>query len=380
MRDRETEEAVVILRKVLEETRGTDRRTFLASLAAAAAGSALLSSFSQSLGIAAAGAAEAPVTIMGWGGPWKDAIMKVFSAPFSEKSGVPVQYVSPYDYSKLMSMDQARQQQFDLVEVANIDTMRMVRDNLAAPLDFGIIDKTALSPEQLEQPNGIGACSVGSVMVYNKKRWPGEDHPRSWADFWDQKKFPGPRCMERTPIATMEFALLADGVPKDKLYPLDIDRAFKKLDEIKPHIITWFSTGSEPQQLVQNGEIDLTVMWTTRATDSLRTQKVPYGIVWDGGASEGTTECWFVPRNSPNPKGAMKYIDFAGRAEAQAAFARTIFAAPVNQKAYALLDEEKASMLPSYPANEKRMFIMDFKYWLPNYDAVVSRFESWVQS
>ena len=39
---------------------------------------------------------------------------------------------------------------------------------------------------------------------------------------------------------TIPAALVADGVPKDKLYPLDLDRAFKKLDEIKPHIKVWW--------------------------------------------------------------------------------------------------------------------------------------------
>ena len=63
--------------------------------------------------------------------------------------------------------------------------------------------------------------------------------PASWADFWDVKKFPGKRALRKGPKYTLEFALMADGVaPKDVYKVLagkdGQDRAFKKLDELKP--------------------------------------------------------------------------------------------------------------------------------------------------
>lgn len=321
-----------------------------------------------------------PITILGWGGPWKDAVIKAYTTPFTNSTGIPVNYVSPYDYTKIKLMDQAHQQRVDLITTAGLDTLRTVRDGLAAPLDFTIIDRSKLSPGQLRFKNAIGGCAVGTVMVYNKERWPGAQHPKSWADFWDLKRFPGPRALDRLPYPTLEFALLADGVPKDKLYPLDLDRAFRKLDQIKSSVIMWFVTGSEPQQMVQNREIDLTAMWTSRANDSIVNKKVPYEIVWDCGASEGTIESWLVLRNSPNPQAAMKFINFACSAEAQAAFARLMFAAPTNLNAYKLLDSETASRLPTYPANEQRMFFVNFDYWMANIDRVTLRFENWLQA
>ena len=51
------------------------------------------------------------------------------------------------------------------------------------------------------------------------------------------------------------IALLADGVPADKLYPIDMDRAFHKLDEIKPHITVWWTTGAQPAQLLLDKEV-----------------------------------------------------------------------------------------------------------------------------
>ncbi|ODV43375.1 hypothetical protein AWV79_17990 [Cupriavidus sp. UYMMa02A] len=44
--------------------------------------------------------------------------------------------------------------------------------------------------------------------------------------------------------AELEFALLADGVPKDKLYPIDVQRALKSLDRIKKNVVKWWDTGA----------------------------------------------------------------------------------------------------------------------------------------
>ncbi|RVD48303.1 ABC transporter substrate-binding protein, partial [Mesorhizobium sp. M2D.F.Ca.ET.140.01.1.1] len=77
---------------------------------------------------------------------------------------------------------------------------------------------------------------------------------------WDVSKYPGVRTLSSGvygEAGPWEEALLADGVPADALYPLDIDRAFASLDKIKPHIRKWFVTGSENQQLLHDKVVDL---------------------------------------------------------------------------------------------------------------------------
>src|SRR3546814_20081773 len=75
------------------------------------------------------------------------------------------------------------------------------------------------------------------VIGYDGDRIKGPG-PQSWADFWDMKRFPGKRGMRRTPNYSLEFALMADGVPADRVYPMlrtpaGVDRAIRKLDEIR---------------------------------------------------------------------------------------------------------------------------------------------------
>ena len=188
--------------------------------------------------------------------------------------------------------------------------------------------------------------------------------------------------MQRRVYPMLEAALMADGVPADprKMYPLDVDRAFKKLDEIRPHVVTWWSSGSEPQQLIRDKEVDLSVIWNGRASDSILNQKVPYQQVWNQALYNGDIEAWFLMKNSPNPQGGMKLLDFVGRAEPQAAFARALYYGPTNLKAYEFIDADLAKRLPSYPANEKLSLLINYNWWLENLDDLTRRFEQWIQS
>lgn len=376
MSDRTTEEAMAALRRLLDETSGLDRRTFLRRLSIAAAGSAVLSPLAGMIGSARA---NSPVTTMGHGGAWKDAMMLAYFKPFEEKSKTPVQFVTPYDFSKIRAMHEANNQQIDFFSASTLDAPRITRANMNAPLDFNVIDKSALSPQQFKYPNAIGAVSTSTVIVYSKKKWPTGNGPQNWADFWNVKKFPGPRAMWKRANPVLEAALLADGVPKDKMYPLDVDRAFKKLDEIKPHVVNWWATGSDSQQLIQDQEVDVTMMWNGRASESINQNKANYSMIWNEALYSGISESWVVMKNSPNPAAAMRAMDIVGRAEPQAAFARALHYGPTNQKAYDFIEERFAKELPSYPANEKVSLLLNFEWWLDNGDPVIKRFEQWLQ-
>src|SRR5258705_369542 len=68
--------------------------------------------------------------------------------------------------------------------------------------------------------NGISYCALGTNLCYRRDKFP-NGGPQSWADFWDVKKFPGTRSLYNNAPRTLAFALLADGVAPDKLYPMD---------------------------------------------------------------------------------------------------------------------------------------------------------------
>ena len=82
----------------------------------------------------------------------------------------------------------------------------------------------------------------------------------------------------------------------DKLYPLDLDRAFKKLDTIKSEII-WWTGGAQSQQLLASAEAPFGSFWNGRLT-ALEQTGVKVGVSWEqnitaadfAGRAEGRQE------------------------------------------------------------------------------------------
>jgi putative spermidine/putrescine transport system substrate-binding protein len=378
-RNESIDDACARLRDLLEETRGLERRDFLRALSAAAAGSALLAPLAA-LASRTARAAERPVTYFSYGGAWKQAIMGAFAEPFTKKTGIPVQFQEPYSFAKLRAMHEARAQQIDIVGVNGMDVYIAGRLKMITPVDWSVVDKSVLDPQQLHHENVIGCSSQSMNVCYSKKKWPGGQHPNSWADFWNVEKFPGRRALRRDALWTIEAAMKADGVKDDAFYPLDVDRAFRSLDRIKPHIKTWWSDNSQAQQLMEQEEVDLIYMTNGRATQSILDHKAPFEMIWNEAIYAGHAEGWIVPVGCPNPQGGMRFLDIIGRPEHQAVFARLLYYAPQNPRAIDLLEPRLAKLMPSHPDNERLAHTIDYRWWADNNARVHRRFEQWLQS
>ena len=375
----EVDEACGQLRSVLQETRGLARRDFLKALGRTATGSTLLATLTG-IGAGPSNAAERPITAFVFGGAWKKAMVAAFGDPFTQKTGIPITYQEPYSWAKVRAMHEANAQQIDVLSGGGAEIVLASRQNMITPIDWSIVDRSVLSVRQLRRPNVIGGYTLSMVVCYNKKKWPGDHHPKSWADFWDVAKFPGRRAVRRTPpVWTVDAALKADGVKDSEFYPINLDRAFRSLDRIKPHVKAWWSDNAQAQQLMEQEEVDLITMMNGRATESIN-NGAPFEIVWNEGISEGDSNGWLAPIGCPNRLGAMKFLDFVGRPEPQAAFARLLFYAPLNPRAYDLLEPSIARQLPTYPDNERVAHVMDSEWWADNLSQVQRRFERWLQS
>ena len=375
----EVDEACGQLRSLLQETRGLARRDFLKALGRTATGSTLLATLTG-IGAGPSNAAERPITAFVFGGAWKKAMAAAFGDPFTQRTGIPITYQEPYSWAKVRAMHEANAQQIDVLSGGGAEIVLAGRQNMITPIDWSIVDRSVLSERQLRRPNVIGGYTLSMVVCYNKKKWPGDHHPKSWADFWDVAKFPGRRAVRRTPpVWTVDAALKADGVKDSEFYPINLDRAFRSLDRIKPHVKAWWSDNAQAQQLMEQEEVDLITMMNGRATESIN-NGAPFEIVWNEGISEGDSNGWLAPIGCPNRLGAMKFLDFVGRPEPQAAFARLLFYAPLNPKAYDLLEPSIARQLPTYPDNERVAHVMDSEWWADNLSQVQRRFERWLQS
>jgi putative spermidine/putrescine transport system substrate-binding protein len=201
--------------------------------------------------------------------------------------------------------------------------------------------------------------------------------PRSWADFWNVTAFPGPRGMRNVPDENVEFALLADGVEPGKLYPLDLDRAFRKLDQIKPHVKVWWTSGAQSVQIIADGVVVMSPTWNGRV-EGAREKGVPIELVWNGALLIGAP--YIVPKGAKNKENAMKFINFAMQADRQADFAKDFYSGPATSAALARLSPEVSKRLPTYPDNLKQMSIFGAQWYAENYQNLTRRWEKWLNA
>jgi len=226
---------------------------------------------------------------------------------------------------------------------------------------------------------GIGAIVASIVIGYNENKFPGEK-PSTLKDFWDVKKFPGPRAMRKWPKHNLEFALLADGVPPDKLYEVlgteqGVARALKKLDEIKPYVKVWTDNWAQPGQLLADGEV---VMSTgTNGRLEVAARSAPHvKFFWDRQGYSG--DMYAIVKGSKNRDNAIKFIRYATQPNNAARIVDQIPYAPPIPKALGMMTPEVVARLPLAPQNLKTAWVVDSVFWGDHLDDYELRFQAWL--
>ncbi|WP_212630403.1 ABC transporter substrate-binding protein [Pseudomonas sp. KB-10] len=320
--------------------------------------------------IATASAAES-LSFVSWGGTTQDAQKDAWAVPFSEKTGIKVLQDGPTDYGKLKAMVESGNVQWDVVDVEADFALRAAREGLLEPLDFNVIGRDRLDPRFVSD-HGVGSFFFSFVLGYNERRLSGKQ-PQDWTALFDTATYPGKRALYKWPSpGVLELALLADGVTPDKLYPLDLDRAFKKLDTIKKDIV-WWGGGAQSQQLLASGEASLGQFWNGRI-HALEQEGASVGVSWKQNLV--MADFLVVPKGAKNKDAAMKFLALASGAEGQAEFANLTAYAPVNLDSVPQLDAELAPSLPT--AHEADQVTLDFAYWAEHGNDITARWNEWL--
>ncbi len=320
--------------------------------------------------LAASAAGAKPMVFASWGGTTQDAQAEAWAAPFSEETGTQVIQDGPTDYGKLTAMVEADAVNWDVVDVEYDFALKAAKEGLLEPLDFDIIDRDSLDPRFVSD-HAVGSFYYAFVLGYNPMHVSGET-PDSLSDLFDTEAFPGKRTFYKwSAPGVIEAALMADGVAAEDLYPLDLDRAFAKLDTIKDDII-WWSSGAQSQQLLASGEAPMGFFWNGRLA-ALEQDGMPVGIVWDQNIT--AADALVVPRGAPNREAAMRFIAEATSAEGQAAFATETGYAPINIGSPNLMDADMRATLPD--SQTATQINADLAYWAEHRDEIGSRWYSW---
>jgi len=310
------------------------------------------------------------------GGYLNEALKKAFLDEFERQTGIKVILTSPASFAKMKAMVDSKNVEWDLAELPPRDKVRAVKLGYLEKLDYSNINKAELYPHAVDD-YAIGYSFYSTILAYNTKKIPEGKNPKTWAEFWDVKKFPGVRSIRSSPDDNLEIASIADGVPLDKLYPLDIERAFKKLDQIKPHIKVWWKLGQQPAQLLTDGEVDLATGWNGRFSDVIK-KGAPVAEEWNQGILK--LSWWGIPKGTKHYKEAMKLIEFMVQTKYQLEWIKASDYTGPNKKAVELIDPKTVNLkfLATSPENVKKQVLQNADWWLDNADKVEHMWQGWI--
>jgi len=333
--------------------------------------------------------AQQSLTFVSWGGAYTRSQMLAFVHPFEQRHGIAIDV---QDYNG--GLDEIRRQarslniKWDVVDMEPSDALRGCREGLLLPIDPRTLaaapDGTPARDDFL--PGSIQRCAVGTVVwstviAYNNAAFKDGPIPHSLQDFFDVKKFPGPRGLRRTPKGNLEWALLSDGVKPDQVYPLlaterGLTRAFAVLDALKPNIV-WWDSGTQAPRLLENGRVVMTSAYSGRIYTAMAQGRPDLRMIWDHQI--WNFDLLAVLKHSRHKKLALEFVRSATRSEQLAEQARHIPYGPVRHSALPQIDPSLRRYLPTAPDNFNNAMQIDAGWWSQHFEAVNARFQQWLQ-
>ncbi|BFL65930.1 extracellular solute-binding protein [Roseomonas mucosa] len=201
------------------------RRGLLGTAAALGAGAPAGPALAQSL-------RGTTLVFASWGGAYQEAQKVCYCEPFAAETGARVVQDGPMNAARFRTMAESGAPDWDVVDVTINTLFTGTHDGLLEKIDTSVVDTNRIAPQFVHE-YGIGCIAWSYNLAYNTKTFPAGRRPTTWADLFDTRKFPGKRTMLDQPTANLEAALMANGVAPSDLYPLDVERALRKIDTIK---------------------------------------------------------------------------------------------------------------------------------------------------
>ena len=329
--------------------------------------------------------------IISWGGAYQISQERAYFKPFNQSTAIEITTHVHKNDGKGVIVALENNPAWDIADLTSKDEQEACKKGLIKPLDIGkILAEDDVGQEDL-LPGAIAKCGIGSVawssvLVSNRRKFRNRQ-PKSVADFFNLKRFPGKRALPKGPKYLLELALMADGVPAAEVYnALDavegVARAFEKLETLRGQIIWWEQAG-EPLKILEDGRAVMVMAYNGRAFIEITARMHPFDIIWDGQIYD--IDYWVISKKSAHVDQALKFIRFAIGADRLAAQASWFPYGPMRKSAVAMVDKhaqldlKMAPYLPTNPDNMKNALRLNTKWWADNETRLVARFQAWLK-
>ncbi|MER9856356.1 MULTISPECIES: ABC transporter substrate-binding protein [unclassified Mesorhizobium] len=319
------------------------------------------------------------LTVVSWGGALQEAQTKAFLEPYAKAKNLTVtQDTWSGELAKLRAMVDSGNVAWDVIDVDPQTGATACDQGLLEKIGGDAAFKAAGLVDGALTECAVGTSVYATVLAFQKQAFP--TAPTKLADIFDTTHFPGKRGFRKSPVDTLEVALIADGVAPSDVYktlatPAGVDQAFKKLDTIKKDIV-WWEAGAQPPQLLKSGEVKLTLAWNGRIADANTKENADLGIAWTNQIRG--FDMWVIPTGSKNLATAKDFVAFSVKPDINAALSNYIAYGPTVEAASALVAKDVLPNLPSAPQNSEGALAQDGSFWAKNGDALNARFASWI--
>jgi putative spermidine/putrescine transport system substrate-binding protein len=323
-------------------------------------------------------AAARDLTVVARGSSTEEATRDVFSKPFTTATGIAVKEES-WDggLDALRTQAKSPDDPWDIVMVDNEELAAGCSDGLFEKLDWSAIGGKEHYLPQAVSDCGVGADVASLVLAWDRDKFPGTP---GWSEFWDVAKYPGKRGLYHGVRGNLEFALIADGVAIGDVYKVlatadGVDRAFRKLDQLKPYVV-WWQDGAEAAHILTSGDVLMTSAFAPPIATVNRTAHRNFGVQFSGSLYE--VQSWAILKGSPNLRQATQLLYFAGTPAIQARLVGQFGDGGLAKGANDGLVPELAQISPTSPANLAAALRMDNGFWHDNLAKLRQRFDTWL--
>lgn len=328
------------------------------------------------------------ITFTSWTGPYMRSQMLGFVRPYEDENSVRV-HVEHYSGGIAEIRDQVESANviWDVVDLTQADSLRACQEGLLENLSAMSLpdgaDGTPFADDFVE--GGLNDCGVGVIQwstafAYSSSAF-GENAPATIADFFDTETYPGARAIRNDPTVVMEWALMADGVPREDVYSTletaeGITRAFEKMNEISSGLQIW-SAGREPVRLLNVGDVVMSSIWATTGATAAQEEGSDFQIVFDGRVLE--LDLFGIPKGSRYKEEAMDFIRFASSTQSLANMVGYLPNGPTRQSSMALLSDETLAQIPNSPTySDSLSIVSDAAWWAENHGRLEEAFQAWL--
>mgnify|MGYP003571041635 FL=1 len=354
------------------------------------------------LGVAASAtaSAETTLTIVSWGGAYTESQQKAYHQPYMEKN--PDVTILNDDsaaegLAKLRAQYESGNISWDIVDMIASDSITACDEGLVYQIDpdewlAPAPDGTPASEDFFDgtlSPGGTN-CFIPQIVystTFGYRTDMVDTAPQTIADVFDFEKIPGKRSLQKVPLNNLEWALISDGVPGDKVYEAmdedeNIDRAFKILDTQKANDTVWWSKGARPPQLLADGEVVMASAYNGRLFNAIAVENQPIGMMWDWQSFN--LDGWVIPNKEAKLDAIKDYIYFATDTQRLADQAKYISYGPARKSSAPLVGKhadlgiDMKPHMPTDPNNAENVLQFDYVWWADHSAEMNERFNAWL--